>query len=168
MKNSPSDWILKQPLFQKLIQALRPVDVDLFASRLCHQIPWYISWQPDPHAWTVDAFQINWTHLKAHTFLPFSYIGRVLAKEMRGRCMLIIITSVWPSQPWYTQLLRISIQDSIFISKSLISKTFDRPEPEPTLVVSESSIYLCSIQGLWQQFSAEGLSDQTIDFLGSS
>ena len=30
-----------------------------------------------PHAWMVDAFQINWTHLKAYTFPPFVLIGRV-------------------------------------------------------------------------------------------
>ena len=39
MKNSSSKWILNKPIFQKLIQALGIVDVDLFASRLCHQIP---------------------------------------------------------------------------------------------------------------------------------
>ena len=49
MKNSSSEWILNKAIFQKLIQALGPVNVDLFASRLCHQIPRYISWQPDSH-----------------------------------------------------------------------------------------------------------------------
>ena len=49
MKNSSSEWILNKPIIQKLIQALGPVDVDLFASRLSHQIPKYISWQLDPH-----------------------------------------------------------------------------------------------------------------------
>ena len=92
------------------------MDVDMFASRLCHQIPKYINWQPDSHTWMVNAFQINWTHLKAYAFPPFTLTGRVLAKAMRGKCTLIIITPAWPSQPWYTQLLRMSIQDSIFIS----------------------------------------------------
>ena len=73
------------------------------------------SWQPDLHAWMTDAFQINWSHLKAYAFPPFALIGRVLAKTMRDKFTLIIITPVWPSQPWYTQLLRMSIQDPIFI-----------------------------------------------------
>ena len=42
-KNSSSEWILNKPIFQKLMQVLGPEDVDLFASRLCHQIPKYIS-----------------------------------------------------------------------------------------------------------------------------
>ena len=39
IKNSSSEWILNKPIFQKLIHTLGPVDVDLFVSRLCHQIP---------------------------------------------------------------------------------------------------------------------------------
>ena len=39
---------------------------------------------------------------------------RVLAKAVRDNCTLIIITPAWPFQPWYTQLLRMSIQDPIF------------------------------------------------------
>ena len=84
-------------------------------SRLCHQKTKYISWQPDPHWWMVDAFQINWKNLKAHTVPPFSLIGSVLAKAIRDRCTLIIITSVRSSQPCYTQLLSICIQDLILI-----------------------------------------------------
>ena len=60
--------------------------MDLFASRLYHQILRYISWQPDPHAWMVDAFQTNCTHVKAYVFPPFALIGRVLAKAMRDKC----------------------------------------------------------------------------------
>ena len=85
MKSPSSEWILNKPIVQKLIQALGPVDVDLLASRLCHQIPKYISSEPDPYAWMVDAFQINWTHLKAYAFPLFALIGRVLAKAMRDK-----------------------------------------------------------------------------------
>ena len=115
MKSSSSEWILNKAKFQKLIQTLGPVDVDLFVSRMCHQIPKYISWQPDPHAWMVDAFQINRSHLKAYDFRAFALIERVLAKPMRDKCSLVIITPAWSSQPRYIQLLRISMQDSIFI-----------------------------------------------------
>ena len=72
MKNSSKEWILYKLIFQKLMCALGPVDMDMFASRLCHQILKYINWQPDPHVWMVDAFQINWTHLKAYAFPPFA------------------------------------------------------------------------------------------------
>ena len=69
--------------------------------RLRLQIPKYISWQPDPHAWMIDAFKISWTHL-AYAFPYFALIGRALAKAMTDKCTLIIITLVWPSQQWYS------------------------------------------------------------------
>ena len=51
---------------------------------------------------------------------------------------------------------------------SPISKSFDRPKPKPTPIVSESNISLSGMKGLQQQHSAEDLSDQTIDLLESS
>ena len=55
---------IKQANISETDTGFRSVDVDLFASRLCHQIPKYVSWQRDPHTWMVDAFQINWSLLK--------------------------------------------------------------------------------------------------------
>ena len=46
-----------------------------------------------------------------------------------------------------------------------ISKFFDRPKAKPTSIMSGSNISLSSMEGLRQQYSAEGLSDQTIDLL---
>ena len=37
---------------------------DLFATRLNHQLPLYVSWQPDPFAMATDAFQVRWTNLE--------------------------------------------------------------------------------------------------------
>ena len=49
-----------------------------------------------------------------------------------------------------------------------MSKSFGRPKPEPTPVVSESSISLSSMKCFRQHYFTEGLSDQTIDLLESS
>ena len=48
---------------------------------------------------------------------------------------------------------------------SPFSKCFDRPKPKLTPIVSESNI---SMEGLRQQYSAEGLLDETTDLLKSS
>lgn len=55
-------------------------DMDLFASRLNRQLENYISWFPDPFAFTSDAFFISWSDFKPYIFPPFSLIGRVLQK----------------------------------------------------------------------------------------
>ena len=51
---------------------------------------------------------------------------------------------------------------------SPISKSFDRPKPKQTPIESKSNVSLSCIEGLQQQYSAEGLSDQTTDLLESS
>ena len=112
--------------------AIGSVDVDLFASRLCHQIPRYISWQPRPHSWMVDTFQLNWAHLNACSFPHFALIGWVLAKAMGDKGTLIVITPVWPSQSRYTKLLRMSVQYPIFISSFLNLLTDSNQSQHPS------------------------------------
>ena len=50
---------------------------------------------------------------------------------MRGKYKLIIITPVWPSQPWYTQLLTMSIKDPILIHPfpNLLTDTNQNQQP---------------------------------------
>ena len=50
---------------------------------------------------------------------------------MRGKYTLIIITPVWSSQPWHTQLLSMSIKDPIFIPPfpNLLTDTNQNQQP---------------------------------------
>ena len=43
-----SDWKIHQVL--SIIERFRYPTVDLFASRLCHQLPQYLGWKPDPNS----------------------------------------------------------------------------------------------------------------------
>ena len=45
-----SEWKLNQSVFKRITQKMGTPDMDLFASRLSHQIPAYMSWKPDPGA----------------------------------------------------------------------------------------------------------------------
>ena len=46
----PSDWKLHQSMFQSIIKHFRYPVVDLFTSRLCHQLPQYDAWKPNPNS----------------------------------------------------------------------------------------------------------------------
>ena len=59
-----------------------------------------------------------------------------------------------------------SIQNPIFIPPFL--NLFTDPNEKPTPIVPESNICLSGMEGLRQQYSAEGLSGQTIELLKSS
>ena len=76
--NEATEWQLNPKIFRQITKTYFLPNVDLFASRLKHQIPRYVSWHPDPNAVAVDAFSISWTSEKFYIFPPFSIIGRVM------------------------------------------------------------------------------------------
>ena len=72
-----SDWMLDPSLIRPLLSDCK---TDLFASRLTHQLSYYVSWRPDPRAFHSDAFSLNWRGLKGYAFPPFNLIPKVLDK----------------------------------------------------------------------------------------
>ena len=76
-----SDWMLCPAVFHQINQRLGPLEVDLFSSRLTHQLPTYIGWRPDLMAMTTDAFTVDWSELRAYVNPLWSLIGRVLAQK---------------------------------------------------------------------------------------
>ena len=57
-----SEWKLSPVVFQNLNKFWWTPDIDLFASRVSHQVPNYVSWKLDPYSKGKDAFQMCWTH----------------------------------------------------------------------------------------------------------
>ena len=56
--------------------------IDLFASRLSHQIPTHDAWKPDPaqSCNNIDAFQQNWAQKFLYASPPFCMTPKVLNK----------------------------------------------------------------------------------------
>ena len=101
-----SDWMLNRQIFQRIQNRMGPVGIDLFASRLTFQLPRYFSWRPDPMALATDALLQEWEGLKAYANPPWNLVGRTLGKAQREKVELILlIAPVWPTQPWYPNLL---------------------------------------------------------------
>ena len=100
----------------KLCQIRGTPEVDLFASRVSHQLPHYISWKIDPFSQGRDAFQISWAHKFVYAFPPFALIGRILQKVNQDQCLMLIITPAWPGQPWFPGLLKMSVKNPLLLS----------------------------------------------------
>ena len=64
-------WKLNTRIFQKICKHRGTPDIDLFASRISHQLPTYISWKLDPYSQGRDAFQISWTNKNGMPFPHF-------------------------------------------------------------------------------------------------
>ena len=89
--------------------------MDLFASRVSHQLLQYISWKIYPFRQDRDAFQISWAHKFVYTFPLFAPIRRVLQKVNQDQCLMLIITPAWPGQPWFPELLKMSVKNPLLL-----------------------------------------------------
>ena len=75
-----SEWKLRERVFKQIVSTFGKPDIDLFASRINHQLSNYISWRPNPGAKSVDAFSINCSSTYNYCFPPFSIILKVFQK----------------------------------------------------------------------------------------
>ena len=89
------EWKLNIKIFNKLQEIRGPFLVDLFASRISHQLPTYISWLPDPEAWKTNAFSINWDLEGIYCFPPLCLIARILHRVILQQSKMTIIVPLW-------------------------------------------------------------------------
>ena len=102
-------------IFRKICSLTGPLQVDLFASRLTHQLQQYASWRPDPEAMAVDAFTLDWTQFKGYANPPWNLVGRVLAQVRNQKAELVLVAPVWKSQVWYPTLLEMLIREPLLL-----------------------------------------------------
>ena len=77
-----------------------------------HQLLAYVSWKPDSQSRATDVFQQRWSHLYTYAFPPFCLMSKVLKKVGQERVDMILITPLWQTQPWYSQILEMCIKES--------------------------------------------------------
>lgn len=103
--NDTSEWALNKRWFRTICQHYLTPSIDLFASRLNHQVQPYCAWQPDPGALAIDAFTLNWSSFNmVYAFPPFSIVGKVLQKITFDQARAIVVLPEWPTQPWFSRL----------------------------------------------------------------
>lgn len=95
--NSGTKWMIDRNLLQGATSKIdfHP-DIDLFASRLNEQFLHYVSFQPDPRAFAIDAFTLNLSHFQFYAFPPFSVISSLLQKIPEEYATRICILPDWP------------------------------------------------------------------------
>ena len=132
-----SDWKVSPELFAKICQKLGTPGIDLFASRMSHQLPLYMAWKPDPGSQATNAMYHPWTKMFPYAFPPFSIIPRVLPKVRKDGTTMILVAPTWQSQAWYSVLLSMCIRNPFLLPhrKDLLPDPLGRPHP---LVVNQT------------------------------
>eukprot|EP00794_Sanderia_malayensis_P004188 gene4188-4745_t len=69
------EWKLSEHNFKTICKNIeKKPSIDLFASRINCQITKFVSYRPDPQAFAVNAFTLQWSDLFFYAFPPFSII----------------------------------------------------------------------------------------------
>ena len=121
-------WLMKPPEFFMTIQngslipafmcqSHKPWGPHLFASRLNFQTKPYIAWHPDPGAFVIDAFSVDWGEHYFYVFPPFSLIDRVLRKVEADEASGIPVVPQRTIQPWFPVLMCLLVQEPFILPR---------------------------------------------------
>lgn len=126
-----TEWSLEQGHFDRIDVCFSPFEVDLFASSINTKCPHFVSWFPDPLAFTVDAFSIDWSNFYFYAFPPFILILRVLRKIITDKAEGVMVVPWWPAQPWFPLFNRLLVNQPIYFKLNIImlSSPFRKNHP---------------------------------------
>jgi len=95
------EWQLNPANFDKIVAKYGSPNMDLFATRHNTHCSKFISWKPDPDAYSIDAFTLDWSEWFFYAFPPFSMISRAIRKIVTDKATGILVVPNWPTQAWY-------------------------------------------------------------------
>jgi hypothetical protein len=98
------EWELNSEVLQSIFDLWGIPEIDLFASRVNHKVPVYVSWKPDPNACHIDAFSMSWSSKYTYAFPPFSTVGKVIQKTAQDGNEMLLIVPEWPTAAWFSML----------------------------------------------------------------
>ena len=81
------------------------IKVKIFSLTLTY-LRMYVSYRPDPEAFAIDAFFLQWSKLDFYAFPPFSVIPALLSEMQREEALGVVVLPDWPAQGWYPKLWR--------------------------------------------------------------
>ncbi|XP_022806778.1 uncharacterized protein LOC111343852 [Stylophora pistillata] len=107
--NERTEWTLDRSIFIRIVTKYYTLQVDLFASRLNHQLPRYVSRHPDPVAMGIDAMMLQWNKWTSFIHAPIVMLPRILKKIREDQATCLLIAPNWPGQSWYALLLEMLV-----------------------------------------------------------
>ena len=117
--NDNIEWMLNTQCFRKVCNTFGKPSIDIFASRINHQLPSYFSYVPDEQALAIDAFAHTWNFF-AYIFPPFNLIPRVLRKIREDRTeKAILIVPKWNGAPWFPKMAQMLLKPPLHLGKNI-------------------------------------------------
>jgi ribonuclease HI len=103
-----TEWKLRESIFNLLTHRYGTPSIDIFASYQNHQLSRYAAWHPDPEACAIDGLALPWNNELPYLYPPHSLIWPSLRKIQNEQTTAILIAPLWPTQTWFTTILRMA------------------------------------------------------------
>ena len=143
-----AEWMLTPKYFNLAIKRFKFIpNLDCFATRLNTHLPRYVSYYPDPYAFAIDAFSLNWQNYKCYLFPPFSLISRVLQKIRVDKVVALCIFPEWPTQPWWPTMLRMTLAKPLRLKPSKTTLVLPNKPGEVHPMSKKLSLIACLLSG---------------------
>ena len=116
-----TEWSLKDEVFREICGVFAFPSVDLFASRINRRVPRYVSWKPDPDAFTFNAFSLSWSSGELYyAFPPFCLLLRVIRKVLEDKALVLLIAPLWPTRPFFSRMLQLCVDTPRILPKGAL------------------------------------------------
>lgn len=139
------EWAIYPDVFGLLCQQFGTPEIDLFASRLNAKLPKFVTWRPEPGAFTVNAFTISWANTYVYIFPPFSLITKCLHKLKLEESEALFIAPLWPTQPWFSQLTSLLIATPVQLPQERL--LFLPAHPDQVHPLNHLRLIACRLSG---------------------
>ena len=146
--NDSTEWMLDAQTFNKTCRSWGKLSIDMFASRLNYQITPYCAWQPDPHAFAIDCFLLDWSHWSLiYAFPPFSLVNRVLQKIVLDQAEAVLVVPNWKTQPWFPRLQHLMIAPPIALPVTPGTLTLPHDPDKHHPLTGRLTLWVCRVSG---------------------
>jgi hypothetical protein len=163
--NDTNEWMLKKDIFVRICSQFFNPDIDIFVSRLNHQIDNYASWSYDPEASSMDAFTISWKELHPYLFPPFTIIPRILSKIKTDTVDKAIISAF---MAFTVMVPFINLIDCIFPCQITRTQRFNQHAIDRITTPANQENRFCRSVVIRQSLIDKGISNETSAFIISS
>ena len=132
--------------------------IDFFASRTNHQLPRFYSNKPGPEAEAIDALIQLWAGEIGYAFPPFNLVAKCLRKVIHEGATITLVCPVWPTQPWYAQLLQLVIATPILLPTT--AGLLMGPQGQEHPLVNNKTLFLAEWRVSGKAFSQKAYQDR--------
>ena len=150
-----SDWKLHQKVYLQITKILGTPTVDLFASRLCHQLPQFAT----------DAMQQAWNKMFGFAFPPFSLVGPAINKVLWENVEAMILVTPTDTTLVYSPTKNVHTTTIAFTSHP---KPITKSPGRKTSSCENQVPKVSSMESYGKNLEIEGISNSTAKLISLS